>query len=182
MWAYEFVHGSKWIQTYSAAILRVAQKCLPCRLISRRLTLQSGRLVPGCGRFSRLISKVCQCRMSTSALLNDCSRTTQRAALGRLRSVGEVVSSRSASGAARAGVEGPARRLDWSDRIRGEEVLEFASTRMPQLSRSQSLPARCCTKLQMPESRTSGAIRSDGAAADVEKSDHVGYACWSAVG
>jgi hypothetical protein len=32
------------------------------------------------------------------------------------------------------------------------------------------------------ESRSSGAIRSEKAAAEVEKSDHVGYASWSAVG
>jgi hypothetical protein len=47
-----------------------------------------------------------------------------------------------------------------------EEVVEFASTRRAQLSQSQSLPARCCPHLQVPESRSSGAIRSEGAAAE----------------
>jgi hypothetical protein len=36
--------------------------------------------------------------------------------------------------------------------------------------------------VQVPESRLSGEIRSDGAWAEVEKSDHVECACWSAVG
>jgi len=50
------------------------------------------------------------------------------------------------------------------------------------LSQSPSLLGRRCSNVQVAESRSSGAIRSDGAAAEVENSDHVGNLCWSAVG
>jgi hypothetical protein len=51
----------------------------------------------------------------------------------------------------------------------GEDVLKFASMRRAQLSQSPSLPVSGCSNLQVPESRASGAIRSDRAAAEVER-------------
>jgi hypothetical protein len=72
----------------------------------------------------------------------------------------------SAAGAARPELE-VGRGEDRSDRIRGEEVVEFAAMRRAQLSPSRSLPASGYSNLPMPESRSSGAIRSDGAAAGV---------------
>jgi hypothetical protein len=59
---------------------------------------------------------------------------------------------------------------DRLDRIRGEEVVELASTRMAQYGRSRTLPAGYCSNC-MPESRSSGAIRSERAVAEVEQSE-----------
>jgi len=70
---------------------------------------------------------------------------------------------------------------DRSDRIRGEAAVEFASARRAQFGESPSFPVSGCSNLPMPEARSSGAMRSGRVAAEVDKTDHVEYACWSGV-
>jgi hypothetical protein len=55
---------------------------------------------------------------------------------------------------------------DREDRIRGEPAAEFALLPRARLSQSQSLLGRRCSNLQVPESRSSGAIRSERAAGE----------------
>jgi hypothetical protein len=63
-------------------------------------------------------------------------------------------------------------RIGWIE-IRGEPAVEFASMRRAQLSPSQVLPVFCSSNLQVPASRSSGAIPSDRAAADEERRDQL---------
>jgi len=77
-------------------------------------------------------------------------------------------------GAARSGV-GDGRAWDW---------IESAART---LRRGAELISRCVCQLLtvltcVQATRSCGAIRSEGAAAEVEKSDHVGNSCWSAAG
>jgi len=55
------------------------------------------------------------------------------------------------------------------DGIRGEPAVEFASMRRAKLNQSQSLQVSGCAHMQFPESRSSGAIRSGRAVAEVEQ-------------